>query len=70
MEFRPRDCAHEYGHGISTRLVGGRNQVQCLLSQAFEEQMGEGWSDFWTYNHCKGDTEEQENRNICTISGY
>jgi hypothetical protein len=25
--------AHEYGHGISTRLVGGRNRIDCLLSQ-------------------------------------
>ena len=39
--------AHEYGHGISTRLVGGRNQIQCLLSLTFEEEMGEGWSDFF-----------------------
>ncbi|WP_088444428.1 M36 family metallopeptidase [Flavobacterium oreochromis] len=32
--------AHEYGHGISTRLSGN-----CLNSS---EQMGEGWSDwFW-----------------------
>ena len=38
---------HEYGHGISTRLVGGRNNSNCLLSLAFEEQMGEGWSDFF-----------------------
>ena len=35
--------AHEYGHGISTRLTGGPN-VSCLNSQ---EQMGEGWSDFF-----------------------
>ena len=35
--------AHEYGHGISTRLTGGP-AVSCLNSQ---EQMGEGWSDFF-----------------------
>ena len=35
--------AHEYGHGISTRLVGGRNS-SCLNTN---EQMGEGWSDFF-----------------------
>jgi extracellular elastinolytic metalloproteinase len=39
--------AHEYGHGISTRLVGGRNISNCLRTQAFNEQMGEGWSDFF-----------------------
>jgi extracellular elastinolytic metalloproteinase len=31
---------HEYGHGVSRRLVG----VSCLGN---EEQMGEGWSDFF-----------------------
>lgn len=36
--------AHEYGHGISTRLTGGRNNVYCLFN---EEQMGEGWSDYF-----------------------
>jgi hypothetical protein len=35
--------AHEYGHGISNRLTGGRLNVSCLNNQ---EQMGEGWSDF------------------------
>lgn len=39
--------AHEYGHGISTRLVGGRDQSLCLLSLVVEEQMGEGWSDWF-----------------------
>ncbi len=34
--------AHEYGHGLSTRLVGGPN-TGCLFN---DEQMGEGWSDF------------------------
>jgi extracellular elastinolytic metalloproteinase len=37
--------AHEYGHGISIRLVGGRNVTNCLRTQ--DEQMGEGWSDFF-----------------------
>lgn len=36
--------AHEYGHGISTRLTGGRMNSACLSSS---EQMGEGWSDFF-----------------------
>jgi extracellular elastinolytic metalloproteinase len=54
--------AHEYGHGISTRLVGGRKNFGCLLSQAFEEQMGEGWSDFFglVTTHRIGDTQEQK----------
>lgn len=35
---------HEYGHGISNRLVGGPNNVSCLGNA---EQMGEGWSDYF-----------------------
>ena len=35
--------AHEYGHGISNRLVGGPSNASCLTNA---EQMGEGWSDF------------------------
>ncbi len=35
--------AHEYGHGISTRLTGGPS-TQCLSGA---EQGGEGWSDFF-----------------------
>jgi uncharacterized repeat protein (TIGR01451 family) len=37
--------AHEYAHGISNRLTGGPESVDCLYG---EEQMGEGWSDFFT----------------------
>ena len=36
--------AHEYGHGISSRLTGGPANANCLSSA---EQMGEGWSDFF-----------------------
>jgi extracellular elastinolytic metalloproteinase len=35
---------HEYGHGISNRLTGGPSSSNCLTN---EEQMGEGWSDFF-----------------------
>jgi hypothetical protein len=35
---------HEYGHGISNRLVGGPATTSCLGNQ---EQMGEGWSDYF-----------------------
>lgn len=37
--------AHEYGHGISTRLTGGPANSSCLNN---EEQAGEGWSDFFS----------------------
>ena len=36
--------AHEYGHGISTRLAGGPNNSGCLNNK---DQMGEGWSDWF-----------------------
>jgi len=35
---------HEYGHGISNRIAGGPLNSNCLSN---EEQMGEGWSDFF-----------------------
>ncbi len=34
---------HEYGHGVSNRLIGGPSAATCLQN---EEQMGEGWSDY------------------------
>lgn len=37
--------AHEFGHGVSTRLTGGPSSAGCLGG---DEQMGEGWSDFFT----------------------
>ncbi len=37
--------AHEFGHGISNRLTGGPNNSGCLSN---DEQMGEGWSDFFS----------------------
>ena len=36
--------AHEYGHGISTRLAGGPANSSCLSNY---EAMGEGWSDWY-----------------------
>lgn len=35
--------AHEYGHGINIRLVGGRFNSSCVQAT---ESMGEGWGDF------------------------
>ena len=37
--------AHEYGHGISNRLTG--TGYSCLSYNYANEQMGEGWSDFF-----------------------
>lgn len=38
--------AHEYGHGISNRLIGGPANVNCMFNS---EQLGEGWSDFFAF---------------------
>ncbi|MDX1421239.1 MAG: M36 family metallopeptidase, partial [Rubricoccaceae bacterium] len=38
---------HEYGHGVSNRLVGGPSNVGCLSSFSTPEHMGEGWSDYY-----------------------
>jgi extracellular elastinolytic metalloproteinase len=35
---------HEYGHGVTNRLVGGASNVSCLNNN---QQPGEGWSDFF-----------------------
>ena len=43
-DFDNMIIAHEYGHGISTRLTGGAENVECLFNA---EQMGEGWSDWF-----------------------
>jgi hypothetical protein len=39
--------AHEIGHGISNRLVGGPSNVSCL--RTFQQRQGEGWSDWWSF---------------------
>jgi ELWxxDGT repeat protein len=38
---------HEYGHGVSNRLVGGPSNADAL--NAFQSAaLGEGWSDWWS----------------------
>ena len=46
---------HEYGHGISNRLVGGPSNVACLENS---QEPGEGLSDWWSlvYTAQPGDT--------------
>lgn len=45
---------HEYGHGISNRLVGGPANVNCLTNA---QRPSEGLSDWWAlaYTHETGD---------------
>jgi extracellular elastinolytic metalloproteinase len=58
--------AHEYGHGISTRLTGGASSVGCLFN---EEQMGEGWSDWFGLMVTMKDTDtSQDARGIGTFA--
>lgn len=40
---------HEYAHGLSNRLVGGPNSVDCLGTPLVGESgsMGEGWGDWF-----------------------
>jgi extracellular elastinolytic metalloproteinase len=42
-DFDAGVIVHEYGHGVSNRLVGGASNVSCLSNT---QQMGEGWSDW------------------------
>ncbi|HQW80329.1 MAG TPA: M36 family metallopeptidase [Pseudomonadota bacterium] len=44
--------AHEYGHGISNRLVGGPSNVSCLGNS---QQAGEGLSDWWSLYYTQPD---------------
>ncbi len=41
---------HEYGHGVSNRLVGGGRNVSCL-SGTQSGAMGEGWSDYFALSY-------------------
>ncbi|MBC7884019.1 MAG: M36 family metallopeptidase [Saprospiraceae bacterium] len=58
--------AHEFGHGISNRLTGGRLSSSCLTN---DEQMGEGWSDFFALimTHEPGD-QGSDSRGIGTFA--
>ena len=58
--------AHEYAHGISTRLTGGASSANCLGN---DEQMGEGWSDFFAMAvTAKPNQDGSEPRGISTFS--
>lgn len=48
-DFDSGVVAHEFGHGVSNRLTGGPSTGGCLNTSTTQEQMGEGWSDFFSY---------------------
>ena len=41
---------HEYGHGVSHRLVGAGTSTSCL-NQVQSGAMGEGWSDYFAISY-------------------
>jgi extracellular elastinolytic metalloproteinase len=58
--------AHEFGHGISNRLIGGPVNASCMQNA---EQMGEGWSDwFGLMNQIKSGDNGTEPRGIGTYA--
>ncbi len=57
--------AHEYAHGISHRLTGGADNTFCLFN---EEQMGEGWSDFFALVTTAKESDRTTPRGVGTYS--
>ena len=55
---------HEYAHGISNRLVGGAGDPLALTNT---EQMGEGWSDFYSYMYTMDATNFSNSRTVGTF---
>lgn len=55
---------HEYAHGISTRLTGGGANSGSLNNQ---EQMGEGWSDYYGYMWTMDATNFDQDRVVGTF---
>ena len=43
-DFDNTIISHEYGHGISNKLIGGPVNSSCMTNN---ESMGEGWSDWF-----------------------
>ena len=41
---------HEYGHGVTTRIVGGTDDVSCLRGTQ-SRGLGEGWSDYFSNSY-------------------
>jgi uncharacterized protein (TIGR03437 family) len=41
---------HEYGHGVSNRLVGGKISTSCLTGVQ-SGALGEGWSDYFSISY-------------------
>jgi extracellular elastinolytic metalloproteinase len=65
-DFDNAMIAHEYGHGVSTRLTGGPANSGCLSNA---EAPAEGWSDFFAYMFTMpSGTEPQAGRGVGTYA--
>jgi uncharacterized protein (TIGR03437 family) len=49
-DYDGQTVIHEYGHGVSNRLVGGGTSTSCL-DQIQSGAMGEGWSDYFAISY-------------------
>ncbi|MGC9972471.1 MAG: M36 family metallopeptidase, partial [Bryobacteraceae bacterium] len=49
-DYAGQTAFHEYGHGVSNRLVGARVNMSCLY-QVQSGAMGEGWSDYFAISY-------------------
>jgi extracellular elastinolytic metalloproteinase len=63
-DFDNTIIAHEYGHGVSSRLTGGRNRADCLNKG--EMRSGEGWSDFLAFAFTAKATDRNRPRGLGT----
>ncbi|MGA9625483.1 MAG: M36 family metallopeptidase [Bryobacteraceae bacterium] len=49
-DYGGQTAIHEYGHGVSNRLVGAGTSTSCL-AQIQSGAMGEGWSDYFAISY-------------------
>ncbi len=50
FDYDGQTVIHEYGHGVSNRLVGGGTDTSCL-SHIQSGALGEGWSDYFAISY-------------------
>jgi len=51
LAFDGDSVLHEYAHGVSTRLVGGPDEVSCLSFEMQAAAMGEALSDYYAASY-------------------
>ncbi len=50
FDYDGQTVIHEYGHGVSNRLVGGGTDTSCL-DRIQSGALGEGWSDYFAISY-------------------